>query len=85
VRARLACTGPETPNRPRRVRRSGWQPRFCAAIASHAELPQGPMRRALLRNIYAVTAATVGLVLLCVAVIDWVSYTVFAASLTWWR
>jgi len=43
------------------------------------------MRRALLRNIYAVTAATVGLVLSCVAVIDWVSYTVFAASLTWWR
>ena len=43
------------------------------------------MRRVLMRNIYAVTAATVWLVSLCVAVIDWVSYTVFVASLTWWR
>lgn len=37
------------------------------------------------KSIYAVTAAAVGLVLFCVAVIDWLSYTVFAASLTWWR
>ena len=43
------------------------------------------MRRALLRNIYTVTAAAVGLVLLCVAAIDWLGYTVFVASLTWWR
>ena len=43
------------------------------------------MRNALLRNIYTVTAAAVGLVLLCVAALDWVGYTAFVASLKWWR
>lgn len=43
------------------------------------------MRCAWLRNVYAVTAATIGLVLLCVAALDWINYTMFVLSLTWWR
>jgi len=43
------------------------------------------MRSALIRNIYTVTAAAVGLVLGCVAALDWLGYTVFVASLRWWR
>jgi hypothetical protein len=43
------------------------------------------MGSALARNIYTVTAAAVGLVLLCVAALDWVGYTAFLASLMWWR
>jgi hypothetical protein len=41
------------------------------------------MRRALVRNIYTVTAAAVGLALLGIAAIDWVGYTVFVVSLRW--
>jgi hypothetical protein len=35
------------------------------------------------RQIYNVTAATLGVVLLCLAALDWVSYTVFVLSLRW--
>lgn len=41
------------------------------------------MRNALARNIYTATAATVGLVLLCLAALDWASYTAFVISLVW--
>jgi len=43
------------------------------------------MRSALVRNVYTVTAAAVGLALMCVAALDWLGYTVFVVSLTWWR
>jgi hypothetical protein len=41
------------------------------------------MRNQLASRIYRVTAVTVGLVLLCLAALDWVAYTVFMVSLTW--
>lgn len=41
------------------------------------------MRSALANNIYGVTAATLGLVLLGWAALDWASYTWFVFSLHW--
>jgi len=43
------------------------------------------MLSALVRNAYTVTAAAIGLTLLCVAALDWLGYTAFVTSLTWWR
>jgi hypothetical protein len=35
------------------------------------------------RQIYNVTAVAIGIALLCLAVLDWVGYTVFVLSLGW--
>ena len=40
-------------------------------------------RTLLVSNIYSMTAALVGLVLLCWAALDWVAYTGFLVSLLW--
>jgi hypothetical protein len=40
-------------------------------------------RGVLARNIYSVTAVSLGLVLLCWALLDWAGYTMFVFSLTW--
>lgn len=36
-----------------------------------------------MRNIYGVSAAVLGLVLLCVAALDWAGYSLFIVSLLW--
>lgn len=41
------------------------------------------LRAALARNIYSVTAVSLGLVLLGWALLDWVAYGAFVFSLTW--
>jgi|GEM_PF-2855789 len=41
------------------------------------------LRNARMREVYAITAAAVGLALLCVAALDWLGYTMFAISLSW--
>ena len=41
------------------------------------------MLRIVIRNIYATVAALVGILLLCVAALDWDTYTEFLILLTW--
>lgn len=40
-------------------------------------------RSAFAKNIYSVTAVSLGLALLCCAVLDWLGYTRFVFSLLW--
>jgi hypothetical protein len=46
-------------------------------------MPFTTRRAAVVRNIYGVSAAVLGLVLLCVATLDWAGYTLFVVSLQW--